>query len=235
MSTAASGLRQLHQLQQRLRDVEERLRRGPKQIETRRQAVEKRREDLTVRREQLKRLRMAADQKSLQLRTNEAKIADLRTKLNQASSNREYDILRSQIDADSMANSVLEDEILEALEKVDEMQRSIEQSEREIATAEKEVDRVRQEVSTAEPDLTREAAQLKTAIAEAERVLPATIMDSYRRLVQAHGADALAAVDNKACTSCHAVLSPQEQVNVNTGKIMFCRSCGRILYRAEGP
>jgi predicted nucleic acid-binding Zn-ribbon protein len=232
MSTAASGLKQLHELQQRLRDVEERLRRGPKQIEARRLHVEKRREELTARREQYKKLRMAADQKSLQLRTNEAKISELRTRLNQCSSNREYDIIRSQIDADSMANSVLEDEILEALEKVDEMQQSIQQSEREVAVAEKEVDRVRQEVSTAEPHLTREAGQLKAAVAEAERVLPATIMDTYRRLVQAHGAEALAAVENRACTSCSTILSPQEVVNLNTGKLLFCRACGRLLYLA---
>jgi predicted nucleic acid-binding Zn-ribbon protein len=230
MSTAASGLKHLHELQQRMRDVEDRLRRGPKQIEARRQQVEKRREELTARREQLKKLRMAADQKSLQLRTNEAKISDLRTRLNQCSSNREYDIIRSQIDADSMANSVLEDEILEALEKVDEMQRSIEHSDREVATAEREVERVRQEVSSAEPGLTRQAAELKAAIAEAERVLPATVMDNYRRLVQAHGADALAPVENRACTSCSTILSPQEVVNLNTGKLTFCRACGRLLY-----
>ena len=233
MSTAASGLKELHRLHQRLRDVEDRLRRGPRQIEARRQQVEKRREELSARREQLKKLRMSADQKSLQLRTNESKISDLRTKLNQASSNREYEIIRSQIDADSMANSVLEDEILEALEKVDEMQRSVAESEREIATAETEVDRVRQEVSSAEPGLTKEAAELKSAITEAERVLPATIMDTYRRLVQAHGAEALAAVEGRACTACSTILSPQEVVNLNTGKLLFCRACGRLLYLAE--
>jgi uncharacterized protein len=230
MNTVASSLRQLHQLHQRLRDVEDRLRRGPRQIESRRQQVERKREELAARREQLKKLRLAADQKSLQLKTNEAKISDLRTKLNQCTSNREYDIIRSQIDADSMANSVLEDEILEALEKVDDVQRSIAASEQEISVAEKEVERVRLEVSTAEPDLTRDAAELKAAIADAERVLPAMLMDGYRRLVQAHGADALAAIENRACTACNAVLAPQELVNLNTGKIVLCRSCGRILY-----
>jgi uncharacterized protein len=58
----------------------------------------------------------------------------------------------------------------------------------------------------------------------------ARALDSYRRLVHAHGAGALASVENRACTACHAILSPQDNLNVKTGKLIFCRSCGRLLY-----
>ena len=70
--------------------------------------------------EKLLELRKSADGKSLQLKSNEAKNLDLTAKLNAASSNKEYEIISSQIEADKMANSVLEDEILEALDKVDQ-------------------------------------------------------------------------------------------------------------------
>ena len=234
MAMTPAALKELHHLHLQLHEVREKLRRGPTQIAARRQFAEKKQAELAAEKARLLELRKHADGKSLQLKSNEAKIADLKGKLNTASSNREFDVIKGQIDADLMANSVLEDEILESLEKVDEMQRSIQQSEQEVSAAEKEVDRVRREVSTAEPDLTREAAQLKAAVTEAERVLPATIMDTYRRLVQAHGAEALAAVENRACTSCSTILSPQEMVNLNTGKLLFCRACGRLLYLAAG-
>ena len=45
----------------------------------------------------------------------------LKAKLNAAASNREYQALKDQIAADQMAGSVLADEILEALEKIDEL------------------------------------------------------------------------------------------------------------------
>ena len=92
--------------------------------------------------QKLKDQRGASDRKSLDLKTNEAKIADLQTKLNTSTNNREYDIIRGQIDADSSANSVLEDEILESLEKVDLCQTDIREQEtspRRIASADTNV------------------------------------------------------------------------------------------------
>ncbi len=60
--------------------------------------------------------------KQLQLREREARIKDLQVKLNTCSSNREYQALKEQIAADQQANSVLSDEILEALERIDVLQ-----------------------------------------------------------------------------------------------------------------
>src|SRR5436190_2251669 len=119
MSATGAGLKQLHELHLQLREVQSQLEAGPRQIAARRQFQDKKQADLEVRRQKLKQLKMTADQKNLQLKSNETKIADLRAKQNTVTSNREYDILRGQIDADLMAKSVLEDEILEALEAVD--------------------------------------------------------------------------------------------------------------------
>ena len=234
MSLAANELKELHQLHIQLASVEEKMDRGPRQVRAREQFVQKKQAELEEQQNKLKQLRMAADQKGLQLKSKDAKIAELRGKLNQATSNREYDIIRSQIDADTMANSVLEDEILEALEKVDQMQIAVKKVEAELAAAKAEAKRIGEEVSAAEPGLRRATEELQARLREAESRLPGTILEVYRRLVQAHGATALAAVQNNACTACHSILSPQEQVNVRTEKTVFCRSCGRLLYRAEG-
>jgi predicted nucleic acid-binding Zn-ribbon protein len=230
MSTTASGLKALHQIHIQLRQVREQLDRGPKQIRARRQHAERKQAELETLRGELKKLRMAADQKGLQLKTNEAKIFDLRMKLNAASSNREFDIMKSQIEADTMANSVLEDEILEALDKVDGMQGKIAAAEQELAKAQAEEKRMIQEIEASEPQLRRESAELEHSLKHSESDLPGAILEKYRRLVQAHGADALAAVENKACTACYAILSPNDAVEINTGKAHFCKSCGRLLY-----
>ena len=96
-----------------------------------------------------KAIRMAADQKQLQLKSNEDKVKDLRRKLNAATSNREYQILLEQIAADEMANSVLADEILEALEKVDGFQTNIAEAEAALAAAMQKAAEVRGEVAEA--------------------------------------------------------------------------------------
>ena len=233
MSTAASGLKELHQLHLHLSSIQEQLALGPQRIENCRKVTAGLEKNIVDEKEKLKQLRMLADQKSLQLKTNDQKIDELKVKLHSCTSNREYDIFNSQIEADKMANSVLEDEILEVLEKVDQYQTAIADTQNNLVRTRAEEVRMADEVALAKPALDEEAVKLMSALVSAETVLPATIIERYRRLVHAHGSEALAAVENKACSSCHSLLSPQYCVDVNTGKLTFCRGCGRILYLAE--
>lgn len=231
MSAAAAGLKRLHELHIRLQELQQQLEHGPRQVKARQQILAKKQAEIDAFKAELKQTRMVADQKNLQLKTNENKIADLRVKLNQASSNREFDIIRSQIDADTMANSVLEDEILEVLEKVDQIQQKIAKVEAEAALAAAEVRRYADEVESTVPRVRSQAAEIETSLREAEKILPSTTIEMYRRLVQAHGAGALSSVEGKSCTTCNEILSPNLLVELNTGKFIFCRSCGRLLYR----
>ena len=233
MSTAASGLAELHQIHIQLKQVQDKLAAGPKRMAAHRQLVEKRAAEADQFRGRLTELRMAADAKSLQLKSNEKQIDDLKAKLNAAASNREFDIIKSQIDADTMANSVLEDEILEILEQADAVRAKIAEVETQQTAATAELERVAAEVTAAEAGLREEAAVFEESLGVAERSLPGEVAVVYRRLVNAHGAGALAAVENKACTGCFALLAPNESVALNVGKYLFCRSCGRLLYRAE--
>ena len=227
MSAATAGLKRLHELHIRLQDINKQLEHGPRQVKARQQILAEKQAEVDALKAELKQTRMLADQKNLQLKTNESKIEQLRGKLNQATSNREFDVIKSQIDADTMANSVLEDEILEVLEKIDQHQQKIKQIDEEAAQTAAEVRRVAQEVETTAPKLRAQATELQTALSEAEKILPSTAMVTYRRLVQAHGAGALATVENSACTACFEILSANYLVELNTGKFLFCRSCGR--------
>lgn len=233
MGMTAGALKELHELHIQLQQTQEQLDRGPKQVRARRQFVERKQAGLEEAREQLKELKAEADRKSLQLKSNENKIAELKVKLNAAQSNREFDVIKSQIEADRMANSVLEDEILETLDKVDQMQRNVKSAEQELAAAQSEEQRVREEVAQAEPGLRSRAEELEGALREAEKSLSGEVAEAYHRLVHAHGAGALAPVANDACSACYAVLSTQQKVDLKTSQIIFCRSCGRLLYLSE--
>ena len=230
MSAASAGLKQLHDLHILLREAQSELDLGPRQIAARRQTFEKRQAELEAKRQKLKQSKMTADQKNLQLKTNETKIAELKTKQNAVTSNREYDILRGQIDADTMAKSVLEDEIIEALETVDRTQIEVKQSEQELAAAEAELKKFTQEVEAKAPGLKERADGLRVQVADAEKFLPGDVAEKYRRLVHVHGADALASVENKSCSNCYMSLTQQMIVELNSGKLLFCKSCGRLLY-----
>ena len=119
MSSLSEDLAELHGLLLELEEVEEMLSSGPRKVAAQQRVADKKQAECEQQKAHITDLRKASDEKSLQLKTNEAKIVELNGKLNVAASNREYEIIKSQIEANTMANSVLEDEILEALEKVD--------------------------------------------------------------------------------------------------------------------
>jgi len=225
-----NGLAELHRLHLACQEVEEQIERGPRQLKARQQVILQKQAELEVQKQKHKTLRMNADQKSLQLKSNETKIGDLRVKLNQASSNREFDIIRAQMEADTVANSVLEDEILDSLEKVDAAHLAIKKLEEEVAQAKIEETRLAAQISAAQPGYQSRLAELQSAITNAETRLPADIVTPYRRLVQAYGPAALAEVDGTACNSCYVNLPAQMVMQVRAGQVMFCKVCGRLLY-----
>jgi predicted nucleic acid-binding Zn-ribbon protein len=231
--TKDNGLRYLHQLHLRLREVHDQLERGPQQLKAREQFAQQKQDELEAQRQKLKATRVMADQKALQLKSNEAKIQDLKGKLNSASSNREFDIIKSQIEADTVANSVLEDEILDALEKVDAAQIAVKKLEEEVAHAKAEQARVAAEIAAQEPRLKARAEDLQRDVIAAESILPTEIAAMYRRLVQAHGAGAMAEVEGSICSSCYVNIPPQMVVQLRSGHPIFCKTCGRLLYLGQ--
>ena len=229
MTDTTAGLRELHQLLLKLRDVRDELDRGPKQVKARENLLKKAEGELDDKREQLKQAKAAADRKSLELKSNEGKLKELQAKLNAATTNKEFDIIRGQMEADTVANSVLEDEILEALDGVDRLQAEIGEAEKRVDQSQAELKKKSDAVSAAKAGLEAEAGELDRQVAAVDVFLTGDVRQKYTRLVDAYGADAMAPVDGKICTSCYTSVTPQSKVLLNSGEIVFC-SCGRLLY-----
>ena len=158
-------LRTLHRIHKQLTDLKDRRDRGPRQIRAGEAGIKQREDEVNKLREELKTMRKNIDQKQLQMKSNEQKIKDLDTKLNMAASNREYQILKDQIAADKMANSVLEDEIIEMMEQVDAFQLKIAEAEGVLKTTQEKVAAGRKTVeaqaASIQADIVRLEAELK--------------------------------------------------------------------------
>ena len=226
-------LRTLHRIHKQLSDLKERRDRGPRQIRAGDAGIKQREDELNKLHEELKTMRKNIDQQQLQMKSNEQKIKDLGTKLNTAATNREYQILKDQIAADKMANSVLEDEIIEMMEQVDAFQLKIAAADLVLKTTKEKVAASRKlfedQSAAIENDIVRLEAELKQAEAE----LPENILQTYRRLVGKRGEDALAEVIDGACGGCCQQVTVNVQANIRLLQPSFCQSCGRLLYIAE--
>ncbi len=234
MAGLTEALRGLHRLHQELYELNESLQRGPRQLKARDQKIRQVEQRVVELKGQLKESRAGADRKSLDLKGKEARLSELRARLNACSSNREYDLLRGQIEADEVANSVLEDEILEILEKVDRTQREIGETEEQARTLQQDRETFAAEFAEKSVQLQKQVEEVLGRIREREKFLTGEAAQMYRRLVQSYGADGMAAVDPAGvCMNCYMKLTPQALVQVRMGEIVFCTTCGRLVYAEE--
>jgi predicted nucleic acid-binding Zn-ribbon protein len=230
MSVPAAALRELHRIHQQLADLRDRLERGPKQVRAREGNVTQLEVRLAEVRERAKQTQLAVDRKQLDLKSGEQKIVDLRVKLNACSSNREYQALLEQIAAAEMAGSVLSDEILEGLEKLDQFAAQVKEAEKNLAAGKQELDKARRNIEDSATTIRADVAGLETELAQSEQALPADFKVDYQRVVRSKGADSLAVVDDGVCMGCGQQITLNMQNELKLSRLVFCKSCGRLLY-----
>jgi predicted nucleic acid-binding Zn-ribbon protein len=235
VAVATGTLRTLHRMHRQLEDLQGRLDGGPRRVAALTAAVKAAEAGRDAAQQAVKQARLAADGKQLQLKSAEAKIADLEGKLNACKTNREYQTLRDQVAADRMATKVLEDEILEALERIDGLKPEVPVAERAIAVAKAALAAEEARVREEKGQLDAEVARIRGELAGAERELADDIRERYDRVVRSKGADGMAAVDGRSCGGCHRQITSNMTSELLAGRIVPCRSCGRLLYTPESP
>jgi predicted nucleic acid-binding Zn-ribbon protein len=233
MPTLTETLRTLHRIHRQHSDLKDRLSRGPRQIHVAETSVKKCEADLVQAKDAYKHAKMASDDKQLQLKHREAKLLDVQAKLNMAQSNKEYQLLKDQMAADKQANSVLADEILEALDKIDQLQAAVKTAEANLAKTKDEQSKVRQRVSDQQQGLESELARVRGELHSAEEHLEGDFKANYLRLSHSMGEDALAPVEGECCGGCSQTLTVQMLNLLKLDKPVFCMSCGRLLYLPE--
>jgi len=233
-NVAAEALRTLHRIHRQLNDLKGRLARGPRLINAPDAAVAKLQKAFDDVKSEHQKLRMAVDQKQLLLNTNEAAVKKRSSQLLQASDNREYQALKDQIAADAMANSVLEDEILEGMDKIEEMAEKVAEAEKALAKGQEDAGKSKAAVTAEQPTIEGDIDRLQVEMKEVEQGLPGEFKESYVRLARSRGEDALSEVAGQYCSGCNQMI-PLNQINdLLLGKPLVCQGCGRLLYLPEG-
>ncbi len=231
--TAATVIRTLHRIQRQLTDLRSQLAAGPKQIAAQMNQLKHAEHKQEQVAEDLTKARKHADEKQLLLRSSEAKINDLEAKRNTAKTNREYQLLGEQIEADKMAIKVLEDEILESLERVDEVNNKQPAAKENLKRVAEALETLRDQVKKETARLESEVARVMSQLEEAEGELNSETKEIYKRVVKHKGEDGMAVSEGGCCGGCHQQLTGKMLSQLLTGSVAMCRSCGRLLYEPE--
>lgn len=233
MEAKPETIQALHRTLRQKTELESQLARGPRRVQVCRNIETDATKLLEQGQQELKRLKLVAADKQLQLKQRETKLEDLKGKRNACSSNREYSLLNDQIAADQQANTVLADEILDTLESIDKQSEAIQATNAKLIAAQKETAKVQADVEQRVAVLQTELARITAELFEWEGRLPSDVRNEYQHRVRSKGEEALASVEGGSCGNCHQVLTPHMLDQLSMGRIHICSGCNSILYFGE--
>jgi predicted nucleic acid-binding Zn-ribbon protein len=177
------------------------------------------------------------DRKRLELEVQdfESKRSKYKGQLGEVKTNKEYTALLHEIENVEREIRSREDQILDAMEKVEGGQAKVKAE--EVAFKSVEATR-REEIKAIEARIKEEEGQRAAVAATREKKVAALkpdLLGEYSRILARRGT-ALAEAKDGACTMCHVKLRAQVFVDVKRNDaIIACSSCSRIMFFVAPP
>ncbi|MEX0655042.1 MAG: C4-type zinc ribbon domain-containing protein [Phycisphaeraceae bacterium] len=170
---------------------------------------------------------------------HEARITELRNRMNNVTSNKEYSALLVEVNTLKIEKGKLEDQALEQMSEVETLKQhaeeiagKIEAQKTLLAGAEKDVAEARAEVGDRLDDVTAKRDAAAAAIPADARAVFERLADSYEGESMAEVEEANRRRMEYNCGGCYMSL-PIERVNgimMRNNELVTCPNCNRILY-----
>jgi len=234
MPGPASTLRELHRLHRHAEDLRTQIHRGPQTVKAHQDKTAKQEELLQQAQESIKKLKVNLHEKEITLKSQQDVVARHEKQLNEATSRKEYDALRSEIEKDKKVCTKIEDDMLEVMGQIETRTFQIPEYEKAVKKCREDTARVIDDVQTRRNEFTDRLNETLKSIREVEISLPEDVRALYDRLVAAKGESAMSQVQGTTCSACYTEITAQNHNDLLQEKLVLCKSCGRILYLAEG-
>lgn len=226
-------LRDLHTYQLRIRSVTEELEEGPrrlKRLQNRIAAAEKALADHLA---AIKALKVGINDREVSVKANAEKINKHKRDLDGITSKKEYDALNVEIASLQKRNTGLEDEAFALMTQVEEAAGKIAEFEAAVAKAKEDYAKAEAELQGQRPAWQARLDEAKQVVQERIKQLPEEWVRAFRRLEETQGADTLAPLTGRSCSSCYTEVTAQQLAMIKSGRINTCKNCGKILYVGE--
>jgi predicted nucleic acid-binding Zn-ribbon protein len=231
--SAIAILRELHRLRRHIKGLQDEIDRAPRQIKAQLAKVSRQEEELKVVHDDVNKVKLTIRQNEAALKELQQQIGRWQQQMKEITSKKEYDALLHEIAGARMKSSELEDAILEGMTKADDEAARIPEQEKALKQAQIDVATFDQTSKERVTTLRRELEQTQGQVREVEEQLPPDFRMHYDRMVSAKGEDALSLVKDRSCQSCHTALTAQNFNDLRSGRLVTCKSCGRIVYLAD--
>ncbi len=174
------------------------------------------------------------DRKELDLRTNEGEISKYNSQLNSIKTNKEYTALVSEIGSKKADMSILEDEILSMMSKLEAANQGYEKAKENLKNENESLKDLTERVNTELREADIEIEKVKDEQKKYIDLLDEHSLKQYSRLSNIKGGKAIVPVIGNVCGGCSMTVTRQTLNELMSSKdLVFCRSCSRILYLDE--
>jgi len=175
------------------------------------------------------------------VKTYELRIEELRKRMNEAQSAKEYKAVLTELNTVKADRDRLETEAIQSLGQVDEMTAQVTELESEIEQRRKVRDVASQQLETEQREIANRLDELKERRVEAARAVPAEAIAEFELLARRNDGEAMSEIIEEdrrryeyCCGACNMTV-PVELVSVllSRSALANCPSCRRILYLSD--
>jgi predicted nucleic acid-binding Zn-ribbon protein len=166
----------------------------------------------------------------LKLKVEEERLQKLEKQMLTLSGGKEYKTMEHQIRGKKADMSLIEDEILHAMEDTEATKKAAADAKAALQKAEEVAKAVEDAVSASTRESVERLKVLDVEALAAERVCEPDILAQYRTLLTRRNGLAIVAVLNRICQGCYTSITPHEENKLIGGQILTCGNCQRFMY-----
>jgi len=227
-------LKRVQSLKNKIKELETSQERRKQDVQKKKDQIEEEKALAEKKQEEKVTVQKDIDRKELDLKTNEGEITKYNVQLNSIKTNKEYSALITEIGSKKADMSILEDEILDTMSKLEAANQGLEKATENLRSEEQSlkdlINTVDAEVKVTDTEIEKIKGEQKKYI----DLLDEHSLQSYNRLSNIQGGKAIVPVIGNVCGGCSMNITTQTLNELMSSKdLVFCRSCSRILYLDE--
>jgi uncharacterized protein len=213
---------EIHTLKQTI----ERLEREILELQNHAQSVRLQSEEI---KQEILQWRKVVDENELRIKEYEQQAKDRKKHLDNASNNKQYEALKSEVSQLNRAQHDLEPVVFEAWQRLEAAQERhaivIKENGAVLATDEKAVEEKQQEIAQLHQSIVHKKKERHSKTVD----IPTEWLEKYE-VMGTRVPDPVVPVEVQACTACFTQLTSQEMIMLKRGALLQCKRCFRLLY-----
>lgn len=230
MKEQLEQLAMLQEIDRKIDRYESDLARYPEEVQEIARGLVTSRREISEAKERRENLQTQLRQKERELAVEQDKIKRSEKRLLGIKNQKEYNALSREVKLGKKVTGEIEDTILEWMNEIEGITKSLERREKEYEELEASLNRKKTEQQEAESEAAKVLSSLKQEKESLAQGVEREYLKRYETVKKARGTG-IAEVSNGSCTACHMAIPPQLHIRLlKQNEFISCPTCQRILY-----